>query len=1065
MCSWDRTLSYGELDSLSSRLAGLLAVEGVGPESIVPLLFEKSSWAVVSMLAVMKAGGAFLPMDISQPLSRLASIVDETGATFALASTGCFVICSTLVDNAFAVTESTIEDIKAPLLSHGPATLGNAVYLMATSGSTGTPKRVVTEHLQLSSFVASLTEPLGFTVETRAFQFASYAFDPIIGDIFLTLAAGGTVCIPSEEERKNDIIGAMKRMRVNLAKFTPSLVSSLVTLTPGSVPTLRTLILGGETSPPAMVETWVGKIELKFIYGSTECTVSCVVPDAGASTIEPGEIGRPTGSHAWVINPQNPQELVEDGEIGELLIQGPLVARGYLGDQAQTQAKFIGPPKWFDATQELTRTRQRMYRTGDLVRRLANGRLVYVGRSDNQVKIHGQRLELEEVEQHLHRALSTIDDVRIKHILVDSALTSGAPTKQLIAFLSLESEELLGGLLCDDERGATISLSPRTQRSFANLVFKIESHMKMTVPSYMIPSFWVPISNMPYTISKKRDRQRLRKAVESLPSKWLAAFHQADDSVFANGSIGNAVLSQEESLLQNLWSDVLCMDAQAVKPHDNFFFLGGNSLLAMKLVSMAREKKKHLVVDDVFNHPILQDLATKLAAVDESDLVEPFTLLDAASRHTIQNEAADQCSISPDNIEDIYPLYSMQNHYVEGYPELGRDITGPWGWQQQILFQLPDSFDTPRFKAVWSRLLDRHSQLRTRVVKTSHGVFQVVLRTEAAPKWRDVDDLDEYVRSDIAAVMSFGDELLRLAIAKSGQQFYFVFTMQHLVYDAYARDLLFRELEAAYLDGSFPTTEPSRMNQFIKHVINADKSSAVGFWTSYLEGSSTKALLSGPIGSRVGEIQLHKMTIAKTQLRTWRYTLATIIEVSGALAIAQRLDCSDVIFYSDRAGRNLPVAGIQDLVAPTTLFLPLRVHIDQQQTLGDLLCAHHAANTAMMPFEYLGWTELREMGHLRDTLQHSVNMNINPYTPFNKLGAGMGLTVVGEHETCDDPFGINVSVGEDHIEWSLYFDEQFISRATVLSLAADLRTSFLVVSNLHMMQHITVGHILDRIRR
>jgi len=1064
ICSWDYSLSYEKLDSLSSRLAGHITSNGVGPEIVVPLVFEKSCWAVVGMLAVMKAGGAFLPMDVSQPQSRLRSIIEETGAKFALSSGAQYEFCSSIVENTFAVTELALADLTTAVC-YPHTELSDAAYVMSTSGSAGTPKIVVTEHSQLASFVAYLAKPLGFTGKTRTLQFASYAFDPIIGDIFLTLATGGTVCIPSEDERKNDIVGAIRRMQVSLAKFTPSFVGALGDLTPASVPTLRTLVLGGEVATPAVIKAWSRHVDLKLIYGSTECTISCVVTDASIRAVIPGEIGTPVGSQAWVIDPNDVNRLVEDGEVGELMIGGPLVSRGYRNHLSQTKSKFVSPPPWLAADQSQPRQGFRLYRTGDLVRRAKNGNLLYVGRVDNQIKIRGQRLELEDVEQHLRCVLAEMTNIRTKEILVDAAAPVGIAPKQLVAFLCVVGNNPIGSLLLDDEKGATLNISPSTQQEFSMLVSEVEASLKSKVPLYMVPTLWIPIHEMPYTLSRKKDRQRLRKAIQSLPMNWLTLFSNGSSKSVLESRQDTRALTENERLLQTLWSELLGTEVGVIHPVDNFFHLGGDSLLALKLISMARQKGQHFTVDDIFSSPILQDLATKLAPARVRNMLASFTLLDNTQTSVIQNEAVEQCGASLDSIEDIYPLYSMQEHYITGYLELGRDLAGPWDWQQQIVFLLPFGFDIPRFKEAWDFAVKRHSQLRTRVIRTRYGMFQVVLREELSPHWKDVGDLQEYIREDNAAVMSFGDELLRLAIATSGQRHYFIFTIQHLLYDAYSRDLLFRELEEVYQrQTSLPRAPPPQMNQFISYVKNADRKSAIDFWSSYLEGSITRPLLSVPIGSHpVSKLHIYKTTLDKPPpLPSWKWTMATILEVGTALALAARLHCPDIIFYSDRAGRNLSVDGIQDLVAPTTLFLPTRVHIDRAQIVYDLLCVHQAATAAMIPFEHLNWTELREIEHLKDVLAHSVNLNINPSTLFSNLGENIGLQVVEEHETRDDPFNISVSVNKDTVEWDFYYDKDFISHSTVEDLGVDLKESLLAVWEACEGKQITVGDVMDR---
>jgi non-ribosomal peptide synthetase component F len=243
VCSWDGNFTYADLDSLSSRLGDYLTTQGVGPEAIVPLCFEKSKWAIVGLLAVLKAGGVFLLLDPLQPIARLESIVKQTNSRVALSSADCFDICKNLVSRAFVVDNTSIStlepsDEKKVLSTASP---NNAAYYIFTSGSTGNPKGVAIENSSLSTTATNIADRLGYGSGSRVFQFASYAFDACITDIFATLASGATLCIPSEWERNNGIVDAMRRMDVNNAKFTPSLASNLAF---DEVPTFKTLVLG-----------------------------------------------------------------------------------------------------------------------------------------------------------------------------------------------------------------------------------------------------------------------------------------------------------------------------------------------------------------------------------------------------------------------------------------------------------------------------------------------------------------------------------------------------------------------------------------------------------------------------------------------------------------------------------------------------------------------------------------------------------------------------------------------------------------------------------------------------
>jgi amino acid adenylation domain-containing protein len=552
VCSRDGNLTYAELDALSSHLASYLAISrGVGPEVIVPLCFEKSVWTIVGLLAVLKAGGAFLLLDVLQPVARLESIVRQTGATFALSSAASFDTCKILVDQAFVVDASTFLKLESSssLSPCSSAKLDNAAYIVFTSGSTGTPKGIIIEHSQLSSTSIYCGERMGNGNRSRVFQFASYAFDACITDIIATLVHGGTVCIPSEWERNNAIVDAMRRMEVTSAKFTPSLASNLVI---ENVPTLTTLVLGGEIIPPSLIEEWAPKLRLILVYGPAECSVICFTSDASQHKPAPGEIGRPVGARGWIVRQENYNELVDIGETGELLIEGPLLGREYLNDQAKTDSHFIHNPAWMMPVLSGSQKQCRLYRTGDLARYLEDGTVCYVGRIDNQVKIRGQRLELEEVERSLHDCLVELGCVGSMQVVVEAVTLAGVTSKQLVAFLSIP--ESIGFLDWDTEDDGPVLLTSTTERErFSEMVSKIEAMMKLVLPAYAIPSIWIPLRHLPLTGSRKADRRRLRSIVAPLSAKQLAIFTHPSAS-HSSPRKTHVAVTENESKFQTLWA-------------------------------------------------------------------------------------------------------------------------------------------------------------------------------------------------------------------------------------------------------------------------------------------------------------------------------------------------------------------------------------------------------------------------------------------------------------------------------------------------------------------------------
>ena len=396
--SWEGELTYAELDELSSQLAAHLANDkGVYPGKFVPLCFEKSMWAIVAMLAVLKAGGAFVPLDPSHPPSRMQNIISQVKADLVLTSTQHFAKCANIAQNVDEVSHTSLQDLNSQkdfYLTEG--SIASAAYVIFTSGSTGNPKGVVIEHRQVSTSSIHGGRVMCFESKPRMLQFASYTFDACILEIVSTLVYGGCVCVPSEGQRMNDIVAFMNTAQVTCAFFTPSL---LVNLAPEELETLETIILGGESIPNDLVENWNRRIRLIIAYGPTECCVICCTLDTSClELVSKGDIGNLVGARPWIVDPTDSDTLAPIGTVGELLIEGPVLAREYINDEAKTASAFIQNPRWM-------RRGGRLYKTGDLVRYNANGSLNFVCRKDNQVKLRGQRLELEEVEQQIRRCL------------------------------------------------------------------------------------------------------------------------------------------------------------------------------------------------------------------------------------------------------------------------------------------------------------------------------------------------------------------------------------------------------------------------------------------------------------------------------------------------------------------------------------------------------------------------------------------------------------------------------------------------------------------------------------
>lgn len=273
LCSWDGNLTYRQLDALTTRLARYLISTGIRHGSLVPVCFRKSMYAVIAMVAVLRAGGAFVPLDPSHPKDRLKAIVEKAKANTIIASPETAHLFQRTVATVIQVSSSMVESLDQTLEYHVPKVRpDHAAFVLFTSGSTGQPKGIVQEHSSVCTSYLAHGRALNVTASSRVFQYAAFTFDVSMIDIFTTLIYGGCVCVPSEEDRMSSFTSVMNRMSVNWVLFTPS-VASLITA--DDVPALQTLVLGGEAVTQENIARWIGKVRLFNCFGSAE--TSCCI--------------------------------------------------------------------------------------------------------------------------------------------------------------------------------------------------------------------------------------------------------------------------------------------------------------------------------------------------------------------------------------------------------------------------------------------------------------------------------------------------------------------------------------------------------------------------------------------------------------------------------------------------------------------------------------------------------------------------------------------------------------------------------------------------------------------
>lgn len=592
-------LTYGDLDRRANRLAHHLGGLGVGPGTLVAILAERSFEMVEAVLAVLKAGGGYVPLSPTYPPERLAFIMEQTQAPVVIATDG--------VEDLLPETPARIvrmdEELARELEAHSEQSLDRAAtpddvaYVIYTSGSTGQPKGVVVTHRTFVISNEARVEYYG-PGEGRFLLLSPFAFDSSIVGLFWTLTGGGTLCLIAEDSQRD--VGELCRVidegAVTHTLTLPSFYDMIITH--GEVERLRsleTVVVAGEACPLTMVRRHKEALPgtgLFSEYGATETTIWSSAYDCLEQTIDTAPLGRPIANCEMYVLDEDLQPL-PIGVPGEVHFGGAILARGYWNRPDLTEERFVPSPFRDDPD-------ARLYKSGDLARWLPGGDLEFLGRVDNQVKIRGFRVELEEIEV----ILGTHPDLAEVAVAARSASEwdrgneegESSPTaKRLVAYVVPRS-------------------APGPSSS------ELRDYLASRVPSYMVPSAFLHLEGLPRTPNGKLDR-------DALPPVDPAKLEQPR-------SRGDAPATAVEEALAQIWQRVLGVDE--VSREDNFFELGGDSILSIQVVALANKQGLKISARDVFEGQTIARLAEASGAGDAVE-TEQETVTGAVPLHPIQH--------------------------------------------------------------------------------------------------------------------------------------------------------------------------------------------------------------------------------------------------------------------------------------------------------------------------------------------------------------------------------------------------------------------------------------------
>jgi amino acid adenylation domain-containing protein len=679
------SLTFAELETRANQLAHHLRSLGVGPDRLVALCMSRSLEMIVGILGILKAGGAYLPIDPTYPAERIAYLLEDSGSSVLLTDG----TLSSLPAGAVTTVWTTRDQARiqswpteAPLVHVRPQHL---MYCIYTSGSTGKPKGTLVTHANVARLLTSTQHLFEFGPQDVWTLFHSFAFDFSVWEIFGALAYGGRlVIVPFMTSRSPEAYFELLSLEgVTVLNQTPSAFSLLSRVAEERgelhrLDRLRYVVFGGEALSTGALEPWaqvygVSRPKLVNMYGITETTVHVTFREIGVSdirmhTVSP--IGGPIPDLQLHVLDER-MNSVPIGVAGELFVGGPGLARGYHRRPALTAQRFVPHPSPGVPGESL-------YRTGDLVRRRSDGQLDYLGRIDQQIKLHGFRIELGEIEA----ALCGCTGVRSA---VAAVLPGSGGQQRLIAWVSGEHRDRI------DTEGVRAALAER-------------------LPAFMIPSDIVVLDRLPLTSHGKVDRAALLRGYE--PARRTSHDYCAPRTAM-------------ESELVRLWEEVL--QTRPIGVRDNFFAVGGDSIRAIQAVRGARERGIALSVALLFKHQSIGELASAVFGTHAEQspagarALENWTLGDevlAAARSL--------------GAQGVYPVTSMQQIMLEQYALRHHSGEGVYHVQQSFRLRGHEP-SIEAMRAALGSLTEEHAVLRTVFLRGRDGTFAQAILPTARP--------------------------------------------------------------------------------------------------------------------------------------------------------------------------------------------------------------------------------------------------------------------------------------------------------------------------------------------
>ncbi len=1003
----DEKLTYSELNKHANQLAHyLIAEKNVRPDTLVAICLERSLDMIVTIFAVLKAGGAYVPLDPNYPEARLAYMLADAAVDTVITNRSVFARISITTVQALCLDDEIIQQQlsiqpwdNVILQELKPSHLAYVIY---TSGSTGKPKGVMVEHRNLYCHIKLVASTYGIGAEDRVSQFSNVSFDAASEQIFVTLCSGGALNLcPDIYLSGNDFVNWVLDSALTVINLPPSYAANVL---PGLISenlflkksTLRLIIVGGEKFPAPLFEKWVRsaisrRCQLMNAYGPTE---TCITSHLRLIKNDSGNVSSNIGcivgaGYSLVLGPRN--NVVPFGVVGELCIGGARVARGYLNRPTLTEEKFIQNPFNDDCN-------DRLYRTGDLVRWLPDGNLEYMGRLDEQVKVRGFRVELGEIE-----------NTFLAHETIAGAVVVAreyGSDKRIVAYV-VENHD------------------PTTSEPImSSQVDNWRQYLSKSLPEYMIPSSFVVLDSLPLTPNGKVD-------YKALPAPDMG---QQQDAYVAPSS-------ETEKVLCEIWQDILGL--QQVGVNDNFFRLGGHSLLLVQLLERLQETGRHTNVRRLFNVTNLGELASELDE-SEDDIVCAFSapvnlipelceaiLPEMLSLISLEQDAIDRIvSEVPGgakNIQDVYPLAPLQEGIL-----FHHQMSGGAGdaYVMPVLLATKTLQQRNEFLQALQTVVNRHDVLRSAVLWDGlPQPVQVVCRHVDLSVKSFALNLDDEVMPQLLEKMELAQQIVdisqasmlnvQLAEDQNSNQYFILLQLHHIISDHVGLEIIQAEVQAIMAGKEEVLLTPEPYREFVAHTLHQAKSlNTESFFRESLAGITEPTApfnlldVHGSGGEVLDADQLLSTVLSQHVRRISRrlsVSPAALFHCVFGLVVGACSGRNDVVFGTVLSGRLQGVSGAGNMMGMFINTLPCRFAF-QGMGAEEMVLKAQAELLALLPYEQASLALVQQCSELPNGAPlFSAMLNYrHSGSSTNELKDDFGVDILYSHERSNYPFVVSV---------------------------------------------------------